>query len=989
MFRTFPSFLLYIVIFLTGSAGLIYQVTWQKYLSRILGSDTFATAIILATFLGGLSLGYFVCGKRSTLTTNNLKSYALLEGVIGVWCLSFSHIFALVENMTRDWSFTPPFGIVFQGVFCSIILMAVPTICMGGTLPFLTRGISRTVADASRIHARIYAVNTAGAFLGALAAGFFLIPRFGLPGTMERTALFNVAALFIVLFLSRFFEQTGTVEKRGDVQPGKQVIEEKTSIFPAWILYLVGFLSGFYVMTLENVLIRVVNFSIGGSSYSFSLIVAVFVLSIAVGSYMVSHFKRFGDSLLFLNQLFITLSLFLLYLSLDSWPYWTHVIRVLFQSNSPGFWAYYSFLFLFFGAVLFLPICLMGATLPIAFHELKRDIHTVGKHSGYLFSFNTIGSLAGSLIGGILFFYFLNLSEVFLTTVLLAAFSMSVTAWLFRKVLFGVSVVMVFLIGVCLFQDPFFDKTHFSLSPFYNRTPLPYSFEGAEGFFENFNKRRGLVFYNDGPAATVSVTEKYSSRAIVVNGKPDSSTLGDIYTLKLSAHIPALLGHSRTKVMVIGMGTGVTAGEFTLYDDIEDIDIAEISPSVIQALPHFKKYTYDVGADPRVKIHTGDAFRILSRSKKKWDIIVSEPSNPWVTGVDLLFSQEFYQLVNKRLTSEGVLLQWLQTYDTSPEIFGRVLNTLEQEFSEVRIFFSTAGDALILASNLGVGPGNIRNAEQTFSRNRKVRDSLGVINLGSLDSLLIRELWANPGRRGTFASFKIEKMDTPGIHYLGGKRFFDGKYLPRDFLFGIGTALNYRNFLLVKRYPDWENGWPFPENSTESLIQSTTDKVTGEVSPMFHSLKTKYYLSRFSQGGMQVPGVSQVGIDVTPFISAPVLNEERWRRIGLFNATYKKKAKRLLEITYKNRNWIVPLPVAGLLKVLNDCILNGKDAYERNWCTLQLANFKMKENRGKSVVNMVLESVNLDNSGKVIARLEDEAEMVSLFRTLREYTLVK
>ncbi|MEW6680292.1 MAG: hypothetical protein AB1297_04615, partial [bacterium] len=159
---------IYFFVFLTGATGLVYEVTWQKYLSRLLGSDTAAVAIILAMFLGGLSLGYYLCGKLTTLVKNHFKGYALLEVAIALWCSYFPNIFSRVESFTRNWSFSPPFLIIFQGFFCSALLMALPTMCMGGTIPFLTRAISRNLVESTRVHARIYAINTAGAFLGTL-----------------------------------------------------------------------------------------------------------------------------------------------------------------------------------------------------------------------------------------------------------------------------------------------------------------------------------------------------------------------------------------------------------------------------------------------------------------------------------------------------------------------------------------------------------------------------------------------------------------------------------------------------------------------------------------------------------------------------------------------------------------------------------------------------------------------------------------------------
>jgi spermidine synthase len=422
------------------------------------------------------------------------------------------------------------------------------------------------------------------------------------------------------------------------------------------------------VMTLENILIRISNLSFGSSSYSFSLIVSVFILSIAVGSYLVGRLKNIPLNLLFLNQLLITFCLLLIYLTLDTWPYWAHVIRIMFQSNLAGFWGYYGCLFLVLLAVLILPVGSMGATVPIAFHEIKRELTKVGAHSGLLLSLNTLGNLLGSIIGGILFYYVANNARIFLSAVLLAALSTILAARPLKKIYWVVACMASVFVAAFMAAAPFYQYQNFMIGAFRLRQPTVISFQGPDHFFEKRNQELGLKFYNDGPTATVAAVEfpkeaafSRAPRSVIVNGKSDSSTVQDIYTLKLLAHLPAILSRARSQVMVIGLGTGVTAGELTLYSDIDQIDVAEISPSVIQALDCFKEDNYDLKKDPRVRISTGDAFRLMRRSRKNWDIIVSEPSNPWVMGVDLLFTREFYKLAKEHLSDQGVLAQWFHT----------------------------------------------------------------------------------------------------------------------------------------------------------------------------------------------------------------------------------------------------------------------------------------------------------------------------------------
>lgn len=976
----FILILIYLVIFFTGAAGLIYEVTWQKYLSRLLGSDSMATAIILGTFLGGLSFGYYLCGKITTWVDNHFKAYAVLEGIIGAWCLFFPAIFKAVESSTQYWSFSPPAMIIVQGLFCSALLMGIPTICMGGTIPLLTRGISKNVAEATRIHAKVYAINTTGAFLGTLLAGFYLIPKHGLPLTIMGTACINLSAFVFFYFLS-----TATTEDDPSKPEEKTVTEEDPDIIVARlnmlsprILYAIAFLSGFYVMTLENVLIRITNLSIGSSSYSFSLIVSVFILSIAIGSYVVGRLKQIPDNLLFLNQLFITLFLLVIYVSLDTWPYWAHIVRITFQSNMVGFWCYYAGVFLVLTMTLILPVGFMGATVPIAFHEIKRDLKNVGKHSGILFSLNTIGNLTGSLIGGIVFYYLLGNAEVFLTAVWLAALSTCLAGWHLSRRYFLPAIILIISIFIFSIFTPFYSKDNFTIGVFRFRVSCPYSLSGPTNFFKELNKHNELKFYQDGPTATVGVIEtpltpffNRKPMSIIVNGKSDSSTLSDIYTLRLLAHIPALLAENRKDVMIVGVGTGVTAGELTLYPEIERIDIAEISPSVVKALPYFHDFTYNVHKNPKVRVHIGDAFRIIGRSRNKWDIIISEPSNPWVTGVDSLYTQEFYGLVKDHLTKSGILVQWIHTYSASPLMLGMVINTVQKEFSECCVFIAGTNDLLIVASNKHFSAKDVIRAEKRLNSNKQVKASLESIDLNSIDSILIRQIWPYSYVADNFWGFGIQSMDFPRLHYLAGKSFFIGHGVPYSFLFNSTSAPYFRDFLIAKHHENWMD-FPFAKEAFDDFFRSADDKVTGPNLTLTNALKLKAYLSNSDLYPLSEEEKKTFMVDLIPFITNPIHDEKDWEKVNLKGTSFRRKAELLLKHINQFRNWIVPYPIEGLKRLLQEGSSDGINEHEKNWCTLQHAKLLLSEKIDKRIVKQILDQAIKGPDGNIILQDQDK-----------------
>jgi spermidine synthase len=740
----------------------------------------------------------------------------------------------------------------------------------------------------------------------------------------------------------------------------------------------VAFFSGFYVMTLENVLIRIANFSLGSSSYSFSLIVSVFILSIAAGSYVIGRFKTIHSRLLFNNQLFITLSLLLVYFSLDTWPYFAHLIRATF--SKPGLFAFagfYIYAFVAFVLILILPLGLMGATVPIAFHEIKRDLRTVGKYSGILFSVNTLGNLTGSLIGGIFFYYFLNNPGVFLSAIILSSLSVLLCARYLSKSYFWLSALLT--ASICLFSmvNPGYNEKNFTIGTFYQRGFLPYSLSGPGEFFRQWNKGRELKFYKDGPTATVAVTEHdyppdapnaEKSLSIVVNGKSDSSTIGDAYTIKLLAHIPALLAEKRENVMVVGLGTGVTAGELTLYPDVKTVDVAEISPFVIEALPYFETFNHNLNDHPGVNIHMGDAFRILGRSMKKWDIIISEPSNPWVTGVDLLFTREFYQLAKAHMTENGILAQWAHTYASSVSMLGMIINTMQQEFKYIRVFMATAGDLVITASNKEFSVRDMENAETVIRENEQVKNSLGAIHLNTAESVFIREIWTPSYLSDNFSGFGIQTMDHPRLHYMAGKSFFAGERISNHRLFNSASAEYTNDFLITQK----NENRPFSKARTDQLIFSLKDKYLGYYLPMAQALRLKAYLSHPEEYPLPQDEKNAYQTDLIPFITDFPEDEADWEKVTLSRASFREKAAALLEHIRRFRNWIVPYSLDGLKKLLQKGIAQGADPYEKNWCSMQLVLLLSAEHADPEAIKAVMDKMIKKADGEIIVRERDQ-----------------
>jgi len=712
-----------LVTVLTGFSGLVYEVTWQKYLASLLGSHAEATAAVLAIFLGGLSAGYALFGRVtqrlvartrvSSRPARLLFIYGLVEIGIGLYAALFPTFFGLAQHVSLVLAGHPGLGFAFD-IGLSTLLIGPPTVLMGGTIPILTLALAGSLEGATRVHAWVYGFNTIGAFAGALAAAFVLVPTLGLDGTLFAMACVNILGGAIFLLLDR---------------NAMQVVPDLATPAPdAAVPRLAGYawvalLAGFAMMTIQTTINRVGALALGSSPFTFAMVVAVFVFSIALGSLLVSALPRISKGLLDGSQWALVALLFALYIQLEDAPYWAHVVRSNFQHHDGAFYPFQSFLFFSLLSVLILPIGLSGALLPLIFHQMRREVGELGSVAGRLYAWNTAGSLLGALLGGYILFFWLDLHEVFrvaLAALVLGASILSAKVW--GRSLPYMAGVVVLPVWVALVALPAWDPERLTIGLFRQRDA------GAirrVGFDETIRRGPGyqsdIVFYDDGPTSTVSVVHlpdfhAVPSHSIVVNGKSDGNLIGDFTTMALSALLPALMADSHERCFVIGFGTGVTAGELAALEGTREVDVAEISRGVIEAAPLFDYGNQGASRNPKVKIRRGDAFRTLLKSEGRYDVIISEPSNPWVTGVEMLFTQDFLEAARSRLSPGGVYAQWFHQYETDRETVRIVLRTYRSVFPHVSVWFTQGHDLLLLGFNDAQRPLDVRALEERFDR---------------------------------------------------------------------------------------------------------------------------------------------------------------------------------------------------------------------------------------------------------------------------------
>ena len=727
----------------TGFSGLVYEVAWQRGLAILLGSHSEATAAVLAIFLGGLSLGYSLFGRLCQRTERVaargghpprlLFLYGIVEAGIGLWALVFPGLFALA----RSASVALPIGSEALSFSFDVVLTALligpPTILMGGTIPILTQSLSRNLDDATRLHALVYGLNTAGAFAGALSSGYFMVPWLGIPGTLRAMGVVNL------LVGAAFVASAG----RG-AEPAPAVAAVETTPVTGFRLYAAAaLLLGFAMMAIQTVLIRVGGLALGASHFTFATVVAAYVLCIALGSLAVSLATRIPRALVVICPALLTLFLLLLYLPIPYAPYGAHVLRILFRSIEPAFYPYYLSVALAILVILALPLGLSGASLPLLFHALRRQMGELGNVAGRLYGWNTVGNLLGALLGGYVLLHWLDLHHVYRLGVAAAGGATLLLAYGSIRLPASLGAGLAVLLALVLVWLPAWDPAEMSSGHFRRRDPLPMSWKGPDALLAS-TATIAMPYSVDDPVATVAVKEHRTpdgrvTFAIVTNGKPDSSLAIDYPTTALSALLPCLYVESCENAFVVGLGTGVTAGELASLDDSKHVVVAEISQGVIDAMPFFAHGNRNAAERPQVKIIRADAYRALSRETHRFDVIASEPSNPWVVGVEMLFSREFLATARDRLAPGGVYAQWLQSYETNAETMALVLRTYASVFEEVAVWYTVGPDLLLLGFRDPASRPAVAQLRKRAAR-RDFRAGLRRAGIGSWEELVVHEL---------------------------------------------------------------------------------------------------------------------------------------------------------------------------------------------------------------------------------------------------------
>lgn len=689
---------IFILLVLTGMTGLIYQVAWQKYLSYLIGSESRSSALVIAVFLCGLAGGNAFFGPYSQRHSDRkklLNTYALCEALIGAYAIIFPKVFDVVSPFVWNLS---PHGQVLTFIIhllLTILLVFPPTFLMGSTISLLTKALPEKIEASSDFHAKVYGINTAGAFVGVILSSIVIFPIFGLSLSLT---IFGFVNLLCALILASLPMQGETLEA---ATPDEKKDAPQHTLSNRELLGIT-FFSGLIIIALEVLVIRLFSLSAGPTHLSYPLIVGLFILTLARSSLSLREVS-FGA--LKKTMGLATLTTLIFFFCAPFWPFWISDIRASLTNLESNYYFYYSVIFMLLLVVVSPAIFFLGRLLPLSYALMEKTPKNYASLVGKLYVLNTMGTLVGALIPGHYLLFWLDIPQVF------GIFGAIIILYTIRLELVNRTTKPLILAGVIALVS--LPALNYSLK--WNReahVSSPYNIiELSEinfkGLFREVNllSNSDLLMLNDGPNTTVSVIEMKNnkSRSIIVNGKSDGTTSEpDLSTVSLLSVLPYL--HSPMKeanltASVIGLGTGISPGILGTFANISKVQTLEIAPTVVEAAKYFNEFNHHLLDNKKIEIINQDAFSFYGPRKKSFDLIVSEPSNPWLSGVENLFTQTFYKLIASSLKDEGVFTQWIHTYYMNPKILASIFENIRSHFNQTLIYRTSRGDIAIVCSN--------------------------------------------------------------------------------------------------------------------------------------------------------------------------------------------------------------------------------------------------------------------------------------------------
>ena len=725
--------LLFALFTLSGFTGLIYESVWSHYLRLFLGAAAFSQSFVLAAFMGGMALGAWLASRWSVRFANLLAAYGWIEAAIGVAALVFHEVFVLLTQVSLDHVIpalgSPDTVEVYKYSLCALLIVP-QTVLLGMTFPLLSGAVIRRGPRESGHHlAMLYFTNSIGAAIGALASAFLLIGWLGMPGTMRLAGLLNLGLAAAVLAIAHRGEPAPVAPAAGETTPA--------GTYVARLFLAAAFVTGLASFIYEIVWIRMLSLVLGSSFHAFELMLSAFITGLALGGLWIRRrIDRIADPVRFAGVVQVLMGLaalstiFVYHWTFD-WMAWA--LGVL-QKSPSAYVPFNIFSHALAFAVMLPTTFLAGMTLPLFTHVLLRGGR--GERAiGQVYAANTLGSIAGVLIAVHLLLPDAGLK---LALVLGAATDMLLGAWIlrytlerFRRAHAFVALTAGLLAAVVTARIDILEPERLSSGVFRYGQALP-----------NFGR---VFFYRDGKTASVAARSQAGGIvAIITNGKPDAAIrldtdlppTPDEYTMSLVAALPLLIKPDAKTFANIGWGSGLTTEVALSHKGPAEIDNIEIEPAMVIGAMAFAPRVLRPYHDLRNHVFYEDAKSYFARYGKRYDVIMAEPSNPWVNGVASLFSTEFYRDTKRYLAPGGLFVQWLQVYEFNDWLLASILNALGENFSDYEIYESNPGDLLVVA----VAEGRVPRPGPLPLKERGFMEQLDRLGIARIEEISARSL---------------------------------------------------------------------------------------------------------------------------------------------------------------------------------------------------------------------------------------------------------
>ncbi|MDF1812185.1 MAG: hypothetical protein P1V20_08220 [Verrucomicrobiales bacterium] len=736
---------IYLLFLLSGFVALIYEGIWTRYLKLFLGHSSYGQVITLITFMGGIGLGSFLAAKYLKKVKNPFLTYAVIEILLAVSALIFHSLYGTVTGFFFEnaEAFSKVFwvGKAVQVFLCLLITLPFSTL-LGLTYPLIAAGLMRHTGDGGRKSLpTLYFINSLGGAAGILVTSYYFIAQFGTNGTLLLAAIGNgiVGCGFYLISKRATTAKVSGEEGSKQHRPDSETVPVET--IRLWLLVSLG--TGFASFIYEVGWIRLLSLILGSSTHSFDVMISAFIFGLAFGGLFASRLIRKPGANItktmatvqILMGCFAVISLFL-YRPLFEAIRYSHSL-IMKSEQAYSLYSIYKYLM---ALVLMFPASFCaGITLPLITYFLVRKTGNE-KYTGSVYGWNTVGSILGAAAGGMMLLPLFQLKWTIFTgaaldialgvALLLSIRKVSPGLNGYRKLAYGV-------VAVCVIPAAFvsFDQTLLSRGYYRN---------GLAG--ENPPE---ILAYQDGRTATIAAIETENFLSLKTNGKSDGGIYkvipegekgirGDESTVAQLAALPMMTREGDYSAAIIGMGTGMTLHYLLSDQRLKEVDLIEIEPAVIKIAEKFRPRNERCFTDERVNFVIDDAKSYFYGNRKTYDIIISEPSNPWVSGVSSLFTKEFYRHTKSFLKPDGVFVQWIHGYEFGDDLMVSVLAALT-EFKEFEVYkvHQNTGDFMILASNSPIDVKDVKKLAENSSFQQDI-DPFGekLSNLGPKNFLV-------------------------------------------------------------------------------------------------------------------------------------------------------------------------------------------------------------------------------------------------------------